>query len=79
MVLTGQMLIGGKVVDKTSFSMPNISKKHTSHGRVKVDGMVRGEIHGTISGTMHAIVDGDVDLNLISGSALEEGDEDETT
>ena len=78
-VLPQILLIGGKVVDKTSFSMPNISKKHTSHGRVKVDGMVRGEIHGTISGTMHAIVDGDVDLNLISGSALEEGDEDETT
>ena len=77
-VLPQILLIGGKVVDKTSFSMPNISKKHTSHGRVKVDGMVRGEIHGIVSGTMHATVDGDVDLNLISGSASEEGDEDET-
>lgn len=77
-VLPQILLIGGKVVDKTSFSMPNVSKKYTSHGRVKVDGMVRGEIHGIVSGTMHATVDGDVDLNLISGSALEEGDEDET-
>ena len=77
-VLPQILLIGGKVVDKTSFSMPNVSKKHTSHGRVRVDGMVRGEIHGVVSGIIHATVDGDVDLNLISGSALEEGDEDET-
>lgn len=77
-VLPQILLIGGKIVDKTSFSMPNVSKKHTGHGRVKVDGLVRGEIRGTVSGTMHAIVDGDVDLNLISGSALEEGDENET-
>lgn len=77
-VLPQILLIGGKVVDKTSFSMPNVSKKHTGHGRIKVDGMVRGEIHGVVSGIMHATVDGDVDLNLISGSASEEGDEDET-
>lgn len=77
-VLPQILLIGGKIVDKTSFSMPNVSKKHAGHGRVKVDGLVRGEIRGTVSGTMHAIVDGDVDLNLISGSALEEGDENET-
>ena len=77
-VLPQILLIGGKVVDKTSFSMPNVSKKHASHGRVKVDGIVRGEIHGIVSGTMHATVDGEVDLNLISGSAFEEGDEDKT-
>lgn len=77
-VLPQILLIGGKVVDKTSFSIPSVSKKHTGHGRVKVDGMVRGEIHGIVSGTMHATVDGDVDLNLISGSALEEGDENDT-
>ena len=52
--------------------------KRQGHGRVKVDGMVRGEIHGLVSGTIHATVDGDVDLNVISGSAFEEGDEDDT-
>ena len=76
-VLPQILLVGGKVVDRTSFSMPNMTKKHRGHGRVKVDGMVRGEIHGIVSGTMHATVDGDVDLNLISGSASEEDDEDE--
>lgn len=77
-VLPQILLIGGKVVDKTSFSMPNVSKKHSGHGRIRVDGLVHGEIHGVVSGIMHATVDGDVELNLISGSASEESDEDET-
>lgn len=77
-VLPQILLVGGKVVDMTSFSMPNVAKKHSGCGRVKVDGMVRGEIHGVVSGTMHATVDGEVDLNLIFGTASEEGDEDET-
>lgn len=71
-VLPQILLVGGKVVDKTAFAMPSVAKRHSAHGRVKVDGIVRGEIHGTISGAMHAIVEGDVDLNLISGSAFEE-------
>ena len=77
-VLPQILLIGGRVVDKTSFSMPNVSKKRTGHGRVRVDGIVHGEIKGIVSGIMHATVDGDVELNLISGAASEEGDKDET-
>ena len=33
-----------------------------------VSGIVRGEIHGTVNGVMNAIVDGDCDLNIVSGS-----------
>lgn len=74
-VLPQILLIGGEIVDKTSFSMHHAVKKAAVSGRVRVDGMVRGEINGTVSGTMHAIVDGDVNLNLISGTAAEEGDD----
>lgn len=76
-VLPQILLVGGKIVDMTAFEMPNVTKKHSGRGRVRVDGMVRGEIHGVVSGMMHATVDGEVDLNLISGTASEE-DEDET-
>ena len=34
-----------------------------------VDGMVRGEIHGQISGIVHAVVEGDVNISLLSGTA----------
>lgn len=76
-VLPQILLVGGKVVDRTSFSMPAVARKHTKRGRIKVDGMVRGEVCGTISGTMRATVDGQVDLNVISGTAVAEEDEDE--
>ena len=34
-------------------------------------------INGTVHGVMHATVEGDIDLNLIAGSANEEQDDDE--
>lgn len=80
-VLPQILLLGGAIVDKTSFSMPiaTVAKKQAS-GRIRVDGLVHGEIHGTVSGTFHGVVEGDVNLNLISGNAREEGElnDDET-
>ena len=72
-VLPQILLIGGAIVDKTSFAVPKIMKKVDTGGRVFVDGIVSGEINGTVSGVMRANIDGDVKLNLISGSASEEG------
>ena len=73
-VLPQILLLGGTIVDKTSFTVPNTMKKKNSSGRVRLDGMVHGEIHGVISGTVHATVEGDVNVKLISGNAVEEGD-----
>ena len=72
-VLPQILLIGGKLVDKTSFSMPKTAKKETKSGHIKVDGLVRGEIHGFVSGIIRADIDGEVDLNILSGPGIEEG------
>lgn len=72
-VLPQILLLGGAIVDKTSFTVPSAIKKKKASGRVRVDGVVRGEISGTVSGTVHAIVEGDVNVNLISGTAVQEG------
>ena len=77
-VLPQILLLGSRVVDRTSFSMPVREQTASARGRVRVEGLVRGEIHGTISGTVRATVDGDVDLKVISGSVAEEGAEHET-
>ena len=74
-VLPQILLLGGTVVEKTSFSVPGAIRRRGASGRVRVDGMVRGEISGTISGMVHAVVEGKVDLNLISGSVTEEADD----
>lgn len=78
-VLPQILLVGGSIVDKTSFKMPVTVKQKAVSGHMKVDGMVRGEIHGYVSGIVRADINGDVDLNLISGNILEEGElKDET-
>lgn len=77
-VLPQILLLGGAVVDKTAFTMGGVIRKKSASGRIRVDGLVRGEINGLVSGTIHGTVDGEVNLNLISGTAAEEGvDEDE--
>ena len=72
-ILPQILLLGGVIVDKTSFSMPTVMKQKTGTGHIKVDGMVRGEIHGYVSGIVRADIDGEVNLNLISGDVSEEG------
>ena len=68
-ILPQLLLIGEKIIDKTSFSVKSPIKRHESSGkRVVVSGIVRGEVHGTVNGVMNAIVDGDCDLNIVSGS-----------
>lgn len=73
-VLPQILLIGGGLADKTSFSMPSANlPKISSSGHIRVDGMVRGEIRGYVHGIIRADVNGEVDLNLLSGKASEEG------
>ena len=73
-VLPQILLVGGGIADKTSFSMPTTAKRKEASGHIKVDGMVRGEIHGFVSGIVRADIDGDVNLNLLSGGITEEGE-----
>lgn len=75
-VLPQILLLGGTVIEKTSFSMKHGLRRRSASGRVRVDGLVRGTISGAISGTVHAFVEGEVDLNLITGAVDEEADED---
>ena len=55
------------MVDATSFAVPKVLHRREHSGRVMVNGVVSGEIRGTVTGVMRATVEGDVDLNLISG------------
>ena len=64
-------LLGGGIADKTSFSMPSAIKQKEASGRVFVDGFVTGQISGAVSGMIRANVDGDVNLNVISGNVAE--------
>ena len=69
------LLVGSGIIDKTSFSVPSVVEKRAASGRISVNGMVHGTINGTVRGIMRATVEGDIDLNLISGSVNEENEE----
>lgn len=74
-VLPQILLIGGEIVDKTSFRMPKTTlPRLASTGHMRVDGLVRGEIHGYVNGILHADINGDVDLNMLTGKSTQEGE-----
>ena len=75
-VLPQILLLGGVVVDKTSFSMPKVTARSSVKGRVRVNGIVKGQVNGEVSGTMNAIVNSDVQLTVLSGNVTQE-EEDE--
>ena len=71
-VLPQILILGGKILEKTSFSMPAANRAKRSSTRVVVDGLISGEIRGKVNGVFRGTVEGDVDLRLLSGSIREE-------
>ena len=72
-VLPQILLIGGTIIDKTSFAVPAMVKRKRMTGKVTVDGMVTGEIAGSFTGMIRGVVEGEVNLTLVSG-AIEEAE-----
>ena len=71
-ILPQILMVGAGVIEKTSFSVHAPVRRRDASGRVRVDGMVRGEIHGSVSGILHATVEGTARLELLSGGVTEE-------
>ncbi len=75
-VLPQILLIGGMIIDRTSFQVKKPAKRKENTGLTKIDGFVTGRISGDVKGIVHGVVDGDVDVRIISGNAKEvEGNE----
>ena len=68
-VLPQILVLGGKILEKTSFSMPTVNRERRGSGVVAVDGLVTGEIRGSVNGLFRGTIEGDVDLRLLSGKA----------
>ena len=68
-VLPQLLVLGGKLLEKTSFSVPNVTRGVRGSGMVVVDGLIIGEVRGTVNGVFRGTVDGFVDVRLLSGRA----------
>ena len=66
-VLPQILILGGRILERTSFSMPGVSRELRASGLIAVDGIISGEIHGKVSGHFRGTIDGDAELRLVSG------------
>ncbi len=70
-VLPQILMVGEKIIEKTSFEVSVPIKLNHGFGTVRVDGLVRGQINGTVIGEMHALVRGEVAAVVTMGSMQE--------
>ena len=70
-VLPQLLLIGNKIIDRTSFTIkkPDIVQKET--GTVFVNGRVRGRISGVVDAEIHGILHGELDARVRSDTEIE--------
>ena len=66
-VLPQILLLGEKIIDRTSFAVSIPLKLEKSSGLMRVDGLVQGQINGTVIGEMHGFIRGDASLFVNMG------------
>ena len=66
-VLPQILLLGDRIIAKTSFALPKVNREYSGSGTVVVDGLVVGTIRGNVNGIFRGTVDGEADLHLLSG------------
>lgn len=80
------LLLGEKVIEKTSFAVSIPIKMEKTTGLIRVDGIVSGHVEGNIVGEMHGFIKGNANLFVSTGNVeqqqddggkLEESDENE--
>ncbi|MCR4792005.1 MAG: MMPL family transporter [Lachnospiraceae bacterium] len=73
-VLPQILMVGEKIIERTSFEVSVPIKLDRGFGTVRVDGFVRGQINGTVVGEMHALVRGEVAAVVTMGGLREENE-----
>ena len=77
-VLPQILMVGEKIIEKTSFEVSVPIRLDRGFGTVRVDGFVRGQVNGTVVGEMHALVRGEVAAVVTMGNMHEvSSDEDD--
>ena len=66
-VLPQILLLGEKIIEKTSFAVSIPIKLEKSSGLMRIDGYVQGQINGAVIGEMHGFVRGDASLFVNMG------------
>ena len=71
LILPQILMVGEKIIERTSFEVSVPIKLDRGFGTVRVDGFVRGQVNGTVVGEMHALVRGEVAAVVTMGNMHE--------
>jgi hypothetical protein len=74
-VLPQILLLGEKVIDKTSFAVSMPLKLERNFGLMRVDGIVQGQINGTVMGEFHGLVRGEANIFVNMGKVVPQDDD----
>lgn len=74
-ILPQILLLGEKIIDRTSFAVSMPLKLERTTGLMRVDGVVRGRINGTVTGEIHGFIRGEANL-LVNMGKLEQCEDD---
>lgn len=66
-VLPQILLLGEKIIERTSFAVSMPLKLERSVGLMRVDGYVQGQINGTVVGEVHGLIRGEANLIVNMG------------
>ena len=72
------LLLGEKIIDKTSFAVSIPLKLEKTSGLIRVDGIVSGQVEGTIVGEVHGFIRGNANIFINTGRVeprQDDGDE----
>ena len=75
-VLPQILLVGEKIIEKTSFKVSVPFKINRNSGLMRVDGIMQGQINGFVVGEVHAVVKGDVNAVVSMGKITQASEED---
>ncbi len=69
------LLLGEKVIEKTSFAVSIPLKIEKTTGLIRVDGIVSGQVEGNIVGEMHGFIRGNANLLVSMGNVEQQQDD----
>ena len=67
-VLPQIILLGDKIIERTSFTIKKPNLVQNTSGTVYVNGRVRGKVSGVVDATIHGIIRGDVNAVIQAGN-----------
>ncbi len=74
-VLPQILLLGEKIIDKTSFAVSIPLKLERNSGLMRIDGFIQGQMNGSVMGEFHGLVRGDANLFVNMGKLEQKPDD----